>query len=92
MQASRPKASTEKHLLVKDGMLSAEEIESIISNYPLLEILASSYSRGNDINEDRIIEARIIVRRLFGIARNYYEDDKQKGINELGAINYTKAT
>lgn len=87
MQASRPKASTEKHLLVKDGMLSAEEIESIISNYPLLEILASSYSRENNINE-----ARIIVRRLFEIARNYYEDDKQKGINELEAINYTKAT
>ncbi|KJV58440.1 hypothetical protein RFEPED_0821 [Rickettsia felis str. Pedreira] len=73
-------------------MLSAEEIESIISNYLLLEILASSYSRENNINEDRIIEARIIVRRLFEIARNYYEDDKQKGINELGAINYTKAT
>ncbi|KIJ88586.1 hypothetical protein [Rickettsia asembonensis] len=68
-------------------MLSAEEIESIISNYPLLEILASSYSRENNINE-----ARIIVRRLFEIARNYYEDDKQKGINELEAINYTKAT
>ena len=72
-------------------MLSAEEIESIISNYPLLEIVASSYSRENNITEDRIIEARIIVRRLFEIARNYYEDDKQKGINELGAINNTKA-
>ncbi|CAK6506606.1 hypothetical protein [Rickettsia helvetica] len=52
-------------------MLSAEEIESIISNYPLLEIVASSYSRENNITE-----ARIIVRRLFEIARNYYEDDK----------------
>lgn len=72
-------------------MLSAEEIESIISNYPLLEIVASSYSRENNITEDRIIEARIIVRRLFEIAHNYYEDDKQKGINELGAINDTKA-
>ena len=32
------------------------------------------------------------VTKLFEIARNYYEDDKQKGIDELGAINYTKAT
>ncbi|AFB31487.1 hypothetical protein RMB_03280 [Rickettsia massiliae str. AZT80] len=29
---------------------------------------------------------------LFEIARNYYEDDKHKGINELGAINDTKTT
>ena len=73
-------------------MWSAEEMGSIISNYPLLELLASSYSMENSITEDRIIEARTIVRRSFEIACNYYEDDKQKGINELGAINYTKAT
>lgn len=95
VQALRAKSLIEEkedHLLVKDGMLSTEEMESIISNYPLLEILVSSYSRENSITEDRIIEDRILVRRLFEIARNYYEDDKQKGINELGEINYTKAT
>ncbi|MGL4226955.1 MAG: hypothetical protein ACRCRR_05100, partial [Rickettsia sp.] len=85
VQALRAKSLIEEkeaHLLVKDGMLSAEEMESIISNHELLNTLASY----NDIASTNV------VKKLFEIARNYYEDDKQKGINELGEINYTKAT
>lgn len=85
VQALRAKSLIEEkedHLLVKDGMLSAEEMESIISNHELLNTLASY----NDMASTNV------VKKLFEIARNYYEDDKQKGINELGEINYTKAT
>ncbi len=85
VQALRAKSSIEKmedHFLVKEKILSAEEMKTIISNHELLNTLAS-------YNDTASANA---VTKLFEIARNYYEDDKQKGINELGVINYTKAT
>ncbi|MCX4080029.1 hypothetical protein N7280_05460 [Rickettsia rhipicephali] len=82
VQAVRAKSSIEKmedHFLVKEKILSAEEMKAIISNYELLNTLASY----NDMASANA------VTKLFEIARNYYEDDKHKGINELGAINET---
>ncbi|ALA62054.1 hypothetical protein APHACPA_1681 [Rickettsia amblyommatis str. Ac/Pa] len=85
VQAVRAKSSIEKMedpFLVKEKILSAEEIKAIISNHELLNTLASY----NDMASANA------VTKLFEIARNYYEDDKHKGMNELEAINDIKTT
>ena len=58
-------------------MLSAEEMKTIISNHELLDTLA---------NYDDVASVNAVTK-LFEIAHDDYEYDKQTGINKLKAIN-----
>jgi len=78
----KPTDNVEAHKLVKNGILTKEEIAPIISNYQLLNTLA----------EFNIHDGKVRVKKLFDAARKFYPDDPAKGLLELGNMDYHKTS
>ncbi|WP_341794902.1 hypothetical protein [Rickettsia endosymbiont of Rhinocyllus conicus] len=76
--------NVEEHKLVKEGIVTKEEIEPYLSNYELLNLLAENSSLTNEENTP-------LVKRLFEIARNFYSNPSQ-GLKELMELPYQKAS
>ncbi|MCC8377445.1 MAG: ankyrin repeat domain-containing protein [Rickettsia endosymbiont of Graphium doson] len=67
--------NVEEHKLVKEGIVTKEEIEPYLSNYDLLCTLAEH----SHMTDDGVS----LVKKLFEAARNFYPDKPLQGLKDL---------
>ncbi|KJV92281.1 ankyrin repeat domain-containing protein [Rickettsia bellii] len=68
--------NVEEHKLVKEGIVTKEEIEPYLSNYDLLCTLAEHSHMTDD-------DGVSLVKKLFEAARNFYPDKPLQGLKDL---------
>ena len=77
--------SVEEHKLVKEGIVTKEEIEPYISNYELLNTFAECIHLIDEKDTP-------LVKNLFEVARNFYPNNSLQGLKELMELSYQKGS
>jgi|GEM_PF-3444972 len=77
--------NVEEHKLVREGIVTKEEIEPYLSNYELLNALGE-HCHLADEDDNPLIE------KLFKTARSFYPDNALQGLKELMELSYKKMT
>ncbi|KJV92280.1 ankyrin repeat domain-containing protein [Rickettsia bellii] len=83
LRGNREITNVEEHKLVKEGIVTKEEIEPYLSNYPLLNTLVEYIY----LDDDQDIP---LVKKLFEIARNFYPNNSTQELKELMELSYKK--
>lgn len=76
LRDNREITNVEEHKLVKEGIVTKEEIEPYLSNYDFLCTLAEHSHMTDD-------DGVSLVKKLFEAARNFYPDKPLQGLKDL---------